>query len=643
MPFQGRDDGKRARKGPDPGSRTRHGLSATRSAPWLSAIETLEPRVLLSAASSLSKILLVSEHEFPRSPIVIVPLVSHTTRAVSPVKVIEGPVNLASTMMETGFPADDVPGLRISGTVALDSPPAIGGTSKSSSGVGGMPGPNMTVAGYSTSPLDEESFAPVVIVDPALETDAGYGTISDPLSWPPPPPGVPVSSSGVVATTPVFGASGGDEVSLAGIPEDRHVQVVSTLDSTETSMSVLIPVGPATEAVGVSLHSMTVDDPGAMPVVEEMVLEDEEGDPIAQLGPFNVNGPATYPVRSLTVALEDAPTGGNLLVQVSLPLKSSSGAGTVTTSPQTLGSALPFMMDIQRQDVTAAVSSTGGIAILGALPGQLGSGIGTLNSSSLTGQGGNALDPADSSNSEGENQAQTIVVNPGNVLPPTKDPADSGETFKASADLGVGTGPLVSRSSSPLGPILATLLADPAPPVDRHERALFQFIEESDSDDAGAAVLRTPDDAEVQESASALASERASGGTSDGTRVALAGLGAFPLKVTGADVGNQDADLASLLVTLPGSLQGIGSLAVVAAKDHEMADISAVVTSARDSERTDRIVPNFLITVCGLALGVGLTARPLLPDLLGLLPSRFLSRSRRSVPGVRSGQVDSGR
>ena len=59
---------------------------------------------------------------------------------------------------------------------------------------------------------------------------------------------------------------------------------------------------------------------------------------------------------------------------------------------------------------------------------------------------------------------------------------ESDEDLSGDFNVRVSSGPLASRSASPLGPALATMLTDQAPTVDRHERALSQSIEESESE-----------------------------------------------------------------------------------------------------------------------------------------------------------------
>ncbi len=606
-------------------------------------VESLETRVLLSASNPSTRFFTLSSRDILSTPVVIVPLVVHTAPdVVRPARPIEGPISVAgSPESQTDHSPEGVAGMAISGTVDLNPPSAMiamAGSDGSPFGVQEASDPIMTVASYSPSALDEGSVPPLIVVtSPAMATTGGDGIVTDPLTWSTgAPPSMPVTNPGVGVLDQGPGTSGGGEMGLADIPEARHVEFESMLDSTHSSMSISIPVGPATAAIDVSLHPTEGDEPQEVPVLDDMVLVDRNGDPIAQLGPF-VGPQAMATIRALTVSLDNAPVGGSLLVQVSLPMVSPSGSGTTLAAPQSVSPVVPFMMDIQRQDVASALSSDLGVMVLGPLPGQVGSGIGTLANVSTTAPDGNATDSADSSNADADVGEQTIVVDQGNAIPPSEDSPDSVENRNASLDVGMGTGPLVSRSSAPLGPMLATLLSDPAPPVDRHERALLQAIEESGLGGNNDLATRSPDETPVQGPTSDSPTGPTTHGISDGTLLASAGLGAFPLKVTGAGGGDPGTDLESLLVTLPGSMNKLGPPAIVAAFDHENGDISVSVASAHNSSRADhRIAPNLLTAACGLALGLGLTTRPLLPDLLALVPTRF-SRSKRSVPGSKSG------
>ena len=496
----------------------------------------------------------------------------------------------------------------------------------------------MSLVGFSTAALEEEAVPPVIVF---------ASPISGPSSW---SGTLPASLTAEAGQAPsIFPIDGGGSVSSPGVAagpvavrvappvaDARHVEIESTIDSVQGSVSIIeIPVDPATQSLGVSVRSMLADAQGPDPVLDGMMLVDHNGDPVAELGPFS--GPqATPPVRNVTVSLESAPAGGNLLVQISVPSSSSSATGTLSPS----GSPVPFMMDIQRQEIGSSLAVATGITLAGPIPGLVRSGIGALTTNAIGRQAGISSPSTDSSTilaADVEANAPAIVVDQGEVIPPD---SESVEDLGGSFNVRLNSGPLASRSASPLGPALATVLADPAPPVDRHERALSQSIDESESDEESQVKQRRLEYAQVEGAVSPPQTDSTSRTTAGDTRVALAGLGAFPLKVT--DLGGQGdrADLESLLATLPGSLEPEDLSTIIAAQDHEEDDISALLASSDRSARADHVAPDYLTAACGLALGLGLTAGPLFPDILALISSGS-SRWKRGVPPRATGRKPS--
>jgi hypothetical protein len=620
--FQGQDRGSRARTEPDRGSRHR-GRTSNRPGASRGPFETLESRVLLSSFETIPNLSTYASRGVVPSPILIVHLVPHPSGEAS----------------QAG-PAADLFGqaeIRLAplNTLAVDSP-----DSKEVSGAESVGGessvPIMTLAGFSTASLDEDALPPLIVV-------AAPG--SSPSSWSgTPPDSVSVGANAEPALFPIDGgesvssqavaASSVEESVVPALPGARHVELESTMNSLQGSISVVdIPVDPATEALGLSLHSMPGDGEGPAPVVDGIVLVDRDGDPVAQLGPL-WGSQAPPPVRNVTVSLDNAPAGGNLLVQISVPSSGSSSAtGTVSAS----GSQLPYLMDIQRQEMGSTPAITAAAALAGPVPSLVRSGIGALTTSSMSGQGGDSSPSTDSSLTMAagvELNAPAIVVDQGEVITPDMESvADPAGSF----NVRVSSGPLASRSASPLGPALATVLADPAPPVDRHERALSQSIDESESDQESEVRRRGLEYAQIEGALSPSPTGFTSRSRTGDTGVALAGLGAFPLKVTDLHGPGDRAELESLLATLPGSLNQEDPATIVAAQDFQEDDISALLASSGRSARADRVAPDYLTTACGLVLGLSLTGGPLFPDILSMISSGS-SRWRRGVPSGAAGR-----
>src|SRR5262249_30801046 len=202
--------------------------------------------------------------------------------------------------------------------------------------------------------------------------------------------------------------------------------------------------------------------------------------------------------------------------------------------------------DVQRQEAGVPPSSTVHDAAAAG-------GIGILPASS-TGRSATATwsPQAPASWTQETAGPQAAADSPQDITPGEQSIGSAGEPW-GSFTVRVTTGPLASRSAAPLGPVLATVLDDPAPAVDRHERALFQAIDDLGSEeDHGAAARQS-------ELARAVAASLAEPGAVDGAGArapagrgpAEAGLGASPLKVRAAGGDAGSTDLPVLLGALP--------------------------------------------------------------------------------------------
>jgi hypothetical protein len=414
---------------------------------------------------------------------------------------------------------------------------------------------------------------------------------------------------------------------LPSIPAANHVQVVASLNSDHPSITISIPVDPTTRAVGLNVRPEGNHDENDGPVLQQLVLVDQDGSAVARLGPV-LEPQSDVPADAVTVALDNAPAGGLLLVQVSV-LSTSDGSSTTATGLTIPGWELPFVLDVQRQDEIVQASM---VVTPGADQGEMG----TLPSSSPAGQTAPATPAPDSPVStietgdpQGADRSQPI--------PAGEQSTGAIAELSGSYGVNVATGPLASRSAAPLGPALATLLADPAPPVDRHQQVLSPAIDSLESEEGGSASARRSELARLE---SVPTPPQAGTAAVNGARrvegplVAVAGLGAFPLKVTAAGGEAGRVDLASLLGTLPQSLTPKEIPALAADSDRSMEDVweFGALSAARSSSGEERAALDDLTAACGLALVVGLSSGPLFPDLLAFLPSRS-NRWRRALPG----------
>ena len=126
---------------------------------------------------------------------------------------------------------------------------------------------------------------------------------------------------------PMIGAGYAGTSSQVPIPVNPHVELESSLNPVHSTISLTIPVGPRTQSLAMSLHSSSTGAIGPMPSLERVTLEDPEGNPVDQVGTFW--GPqATDPVRDLTLSFANAPAGGNLLVEISIPTAGDPAIGS---------------------------------------------------------------------------------------------------------------------------------------------------------------------------------------------------------------------------------------------------------------------------------------------------------------------------
>jgi hypothetical protein len=195
----------------------------------------------------------------------------------------------------------------------------------------------------------------------------------------------------------------------------------------------------------------------------------------------------------------------------------------------------------------------------------------------------------------------------------------------------IATGPLAARSAAPLGPMLATVLADPAPPVDRHERALSQVIDGLASEADGDPGARPSELASLKESGP---TDRAAGaddrGAEPAERTLVASVGFGPVPRDGTAVQNPCGreELAALLETLPASVGSEQPAAILVEAEPGLTDLALALSIPRRDPAEDAELPDNLTAACGLALILGLTYGPQLPDLLAVAQARSSSRRR---------------
>jgi hypothetical protein len=408
-----------------------------------------------------------------------------------------------------------------------------------------------------------------------------------------------------------------------GVPSDVpiavQVQIIKgMIDSDHPYMWVPIPVGPNDQAMELSVHS-TSGQPGESPAVAQVDLESSTGAPLAQYGPGNGTGPLPSP--TVTAIIKNAPAGGQLDVQIGatssgsteLEQSSLSSTAATTSSSQTSNWSVSFVLDIQRQELSNVAQATTSSV-------QAGSVVGTLVGATAPQNG-----PLVSSSSEpsladqnGTTSAQDELTTTA-VVSQTPATAEGESEPLESFNVRLSTGPLASRSASPLGPTIASIDADATQPVDRHERALSQEIDGLGSDDevqSAAWRSRGTDQEPLMFPGRQSRSAELLGEAEP--VVAVTGRGGFPIKVTSTGRG-QHARLTDLWATLPSEADLAGSEpGFVQVKISASGEAPFPITTDRPADLMK--YPDYVKAAFGLFIGMSLTSGPLFPDLMASLP-----------------------
>ncbi|HZW30454.1 MAG TPA: hypothetical protein VFF52_07065 [Isosphaeraceae bacterium] len=604
-------------------------------------LEILESRILLSNSSGPLLYPGIVTGFGLVSPTVVIPWAmlpaSSSGTALKPATVLpagnagivpEGMFSIA----EGGSPAAT---LTVVHTREFAGTPLIGGGGLPLSSALALMTPVLSVTSYTRDTVGEDAIPPVVVhstPSPAAPpaTPAPIPTTPVPPSSPPTPTGVGVVAkpSPPPATSPPPASSTSTSTEPPSLPPAKHVQVDTDLDTNRSTMTIVIPVSPGTQAVGVSVHSAT--DSNEQPVLDRMELVDGNGSTIAQISSLE-DPQAGAPSSAVTVALRHAPVGGDLLVEVSIPSESSTGSSPGTGSTPS-NWELPIVVDVQRQDAAAAPVSvawpSGGAAAIGSLPPGL---------TAVAAPGATPSAAASLLATQPAFEAPDVAVvnqSPGSMswAESTGATVEPGEFWATP----VATGPLAARSAAPLGPALATVLADTAPPVDRHERALSQAIDGLTSEDDGGEAAWRSELARIEESApapEAAAGDGSSSQSDEGTVELIIGLGALPILGTAVESQPERGELARLLESLPASVGSEDLPAIVVDADPGRAGLAVPWSLSRRGLAEEREFPDNLTLACGFVLVLGLSYGPLLPDLLAVVQARS-SPWCRAIPAA---------
>jgi hypothetical protein len=491
---------------------------------------------------------------------------------------------------------------------------------------GGEPNAPLPISGGTYSSIDVGA---TTNADGELEPGAGAPAPLNGTGW------VNVTSSAAGGSAPYGSPPGGPNSPMIG--EARREEVTGTLTPNVTSLTFQIPVGQPTQSLSMSVRE-TGGEGTSPPVFAQMDLVNATGNMVAQFGP--PSGPGASVLQGMTVQLHNATNGSHIVIQVttaeaSAHASSSSATDSANTAgPQPApGDNVSFVLDIQRQDAPDTGQGTGSIV-------QAPVGVGTLvvapTSQGISSTSSSTWTAPDEQDGESASAAQGPTTAVASAATATFEPA--GESLE-SFNVRLSTGPLASRSASPLGPTLASIDAEATQPVDRHERALSQEIEGLEPVDGERSTAWRSEDSNEESS-----NEPGSSGFAGSARpvVGVLGSGGFPMMVTSPGRG-QHAQLADLWATLPSFADSESSASRTAQAEISLHESplthtnAAASTSSSDSAKS----PEYVKAACGLALGLALTSGSLFPDLIARLPRRMPKwianlRPRTGRTGLRS-------
>lgn len=641
-------DELRSRAGGNVGMRRGTALAARRPTDVRMPFERLESRLLLSASPGPSSGLSVPYLPVPASSLI---LLESTARDVTPigaeVPILSAPI-ISVTPVST--PAPTVTAPPVSAPVAHVSP-LMATLGQRTPSMGAPIGGVIAVLSSDTDNLNEDGVTPVVVFattgvapstlpldgDPPPAAPAGGLGISDPAdgtsrggqwTWgsqdsaDPPPPAPPAPAVQPTASTPT--ASGGTASSApiaTDVPASRHVEIEGLFGSGDDTLTLQIPVGPTTRELGLSVRGPDGGDSTQGPVLGQMSLVDRNGDTLERLGPL-YGGPGTDPTDAVTLSLDDAPAGGTLIVQIDTRSSAAPGGSSSTSGGSSTGAGwtVPFVMDVQRLDSAASGASIVSASVAGPV-GRMGRNVvgtfqGQASAASQDTGGGGGTD----GNAEAPAAVTTAVVDPGEVVQ-SDDETAIGEGSPSDLGARIATGPLAARTAAPLGPNLSSVMADPAPAVDRHERALSQEIAANEDEGAG--------DAEDWTNAPGLPDATGEGAgagdlpSSPGEPiVAIAGLGPLRLKGSAAGTRGRGGELGALQAALAAPSGPANALARAVSEDPLDDPLLVTLASPTSVDGDRRPTPDYLTSACILAVGMGLITGPIIPDLLRLFPAR---------------------
>jgi hypothetical protein len=195
---------------------------------------------------------------------------------------------------------------------------------------------------------------------------------------------------------------------------------------------------------------------------------------------------------------------------------------------------------------------------------------------------------------------------------------------------GPSAGPLVSRGSAALGPLLGTSHDEETPSIDRNERAFDYSIERLSSEYGSGFLHRTQGVSEGEDGSQPSAeSPESSALESNGPLIAVRGAGGVRLLVSTIRGSRTPADPALILATVDPARDLEAATGDCLESGLIVVDQLAVLEKTKGTEEEPNA--DVLKTVCGLMMGLGLATGPLYPDLIALVGARMPRPLKRTA------------
>ncbi len=381
------------------------------------------------------------------------------------------------------------------------------------------------------------------------------------------------------------------------------MEVFGTLQPSQAWMTYKIPVESGTKSLKVTINPLGSQE-GPVPELDQLYLVGPSGVILSML-----KGAARYATgarQAMMILLSAVPDNSMLLVRI----VETPPPTVAAVPPQASLAALnvPFSMDVQRSDLAISALPINAqfqtVAETGLMEPLLVA-YTDVSATIYSRSPGTASDIRD---------MEEVSLELTGTASSTVAIVAAGEWVTTHVELstpGISVGPLVSRGSAPLRPLLGTMAGEPTPSIDRNERA-FDLAPLGSEGAVDAELLLS------------LTANRSDGNGEDfpvipaartpGPLIAMRGPGGLRMIVSSMRASQALIDSAAVLATLtaPESLRESAQ---------QLAGLPAIqpIDIHDDSRGYDQGCSGFLKAACASMLAMGFTAGPLYPDLLALV------------------------